>query len=118
MDRVAVDTAAPAPTATQATEETATTPEPTGLAAMAGQWAGRWGGKSKSTLTVGGDPDNMTVKYCFKSKCWDIEERTFEDGTLAWTSRGWVFEFTLNGDRVHGKLTNPQGVTRITMKQM
>ena len=119
------ETRAPATTAqtttvAQTSETTATaaapTPEPeaTGLAALAGHWAGKWGGGSLSTLTITTDPD--AVEYCYRDRCWDIDEYTFQDATLAWENRGWRFSFTLKGDHIRGKLQNPRGTTRITMK--
>lgn len=103
---------------TESTVSAATPPEdaapaPSGLAALSGHWAGKWGG-SPSTLTVTSEPD--TVEYCYRTDCWTIEEYTVDDDTLGWRNRGWRFSFTLTGDRVRGKLVNPQGTTRITMK--
>lgn len=113
-----------AATTTQAgtqTESTVTaaapTPEsaPTGLAALAGHWSGKWGGGSQSTLTMTTDPD--AVKYCYSDECWEIEGYTVDGNTLAWDNRGWKFSFTLKGDRLNGTLRNPRGTTRITMKR-
>ena len=118
MKRVASEEAAPAPEAPQTTSAPAAAPEPAGLAVMAGHWSGRWDSGGKSTLTVTGDtPGTMAVEYCYNNECRSIEGYTFEDGTLAWTNRGWRFEFTLKGERVRGKLTNPRGTTRISMKR-
>ena len=119
MDRFASETAAAAESS-QTTSTPAAAPEPTGLAMLAGQWSGRWSGGAKSTLTVTGDtPDTMAVQYCYRDECWDIEEYTFDEGTLAWRSpSGWVFEFDLEGKKVRGKLTNPRGTSRISMKRM
>ena len=114
MKRVASETAA-ATEAPQTTSQPAAAPEPTGLAALAGRWTGRWGGQAKSTLTVSTDPES--VEYCFKGECWDIEEFTFEEDTLRWSHRSSVMEFTLKGEKLRGTLTRPHGTYRITMKR-
>ena len=117
MKRVASETAA-ATEAPQTTSQPAAAPEPTGLAVMAGRWSGRWGGQSKSTLTVSGEsPDAMAVEYCFKGECWDIKEYSFDEGKLEWHYRGSVMEFTLKGEKLRGKLTRADGTYRITMKR-
>lgn len=66
----------------------------------------------------GDAPQGMSVEYCYEGECWSIEEYEFDDGTLAWSIRGWQFEFTLKGEKVRGKLKNPRGTTRINMKRM
>ena len=119
-----METASEAATETDTTETTvtaaapadaATAAEPTGLGALAGRWTGRWGGQSVSTLTVVAEP--ASVNYCFKGECWDIEEFTFAEGTLGWSWKSSVFEFTLKGETLRGKLKRSQGTHRITMKR-
>ena len=100
------------PTAMESTEGA----QPSGLAALEGRWTGRWGGQSKSTLTVVAEP--ASVEYCFKDQCWPIEEFTVEEGTLGWSWQGSVFEFALKGETVRGKLKRGQGTHRIKMKRM
>ena len=119
MERITEKTTSAAPSATQTMAQTGVTPEPSGLAALAGHWMGRWGGGSPSTLTVSGDdPDSMSVEYCYEDECWPIEVYTVDENALAWkTRRGWRFEFTLHGEKVRGTLKNPRGTARITMKR-
>ena len=115
MERTAVETVAAAAGTTESTTGAEQMPAQSGLAALAGHWSGKWGGGSPSTLTVTADPES--VEYCYRDECWDVRQYTVEDGTLAWDNRGWKFSFTLKGDRVKGKLRNPRGTTRITMKR-
>ena len=114
---------AAAAAAAEKTDAPATPPagdaEPMGVAAMAGHWAGTWNGAGKSTLTVSGDSaDTMAVEYCYDGDCSNIAGATFDDGKLRWSNEGWHFEFELKGEKVRGKLRNPRGTIRISMKRM
>lgn len=105
---------------TAAPQTTNEAPEPIGIDAIAGHWAGRWGGQAKSTLTVTGDtPETRIIEYCFKGECWEMDGYTWEDGTLEWiTVTDSVFQFTLEGERLHGKLKRPNGqIYRVKMKR-
>ena len=112
MERTAIAAAA---STTESTTGAQKMSAPSGLAALAGHWSGKWGGGSPSTLTVTADPES--VEYCYREECWDVRNYSVDNNTLGWNNRGWKFSFTLKGDRIRGKLTNARGTTRITMKR-
>ena len=105
MEAIATDTVAAKAAETE--NETERTPEPSGLEALAGHWAGHWSGGSPSTLTVTTDPDS--VEYCYQAECWTIRKYTVRTRPCGGRTGDGGLSSPARVTRSEGSSRTPQG---------
>ena len=109
-------TAAATPTAVAAAPavEAATPADP--LAGLSGQWRGAWPSGTPSTLSVGGTPLELDVRYCFAEDCFTPEDAALSDGALMWGDAR-RFTWRRDGKVVRGEMRTGGRKFRVKMRR-